>query len=221
MNPQDHRGQKRRLRTRQVIRPVRVQDRSVVLDLVDEVVDHVAGKRQLVILEQADLDEVTVPAVHFIEASAWHHVGSGQIQQAVLLDAGGVLGERGQRNRAEFFLAENLAQRALYAGPVLPTRDVDRPGCSWRQVQFWIDRGGRQVAIRAGQRRPRGLDVLSDRVQLWCRWQPGLTGNQPDQAKSKKQHRDAERGRASAEATARQALRTGIGFIMFTWPAEV
>jgi hypothetical protein len=85
IDAQQHLSQERRLRASQVISAVGVQDLSIVADLVEEVVRHVLGQRNLVIAQQAKLDEIAIPPVHFIEAAARHDVGPRQIQQTLIL----------------------------------------------------------------------------------------------------------------------------------------
>src|SRR5262249_56360467 len=62
----DHRGEKRRLRTREVVSSIRVEDGAVVLDLEEEVLDHIASELEHAVLHEAANDEVAVPAVHFV-----------------------------------------------------------------------------------------------------------------------------------------------------------
>ena len=49
-----------------------------MLDLEEEVVDHALGERFAMVGFKSEQDEVTVPAVHLIEASAGHDVGKGR-----------------------------------------------------------------------------------------------------------------------------------------------
>ena len=120
-----------------------------MIDLVDEVVDHVACKRELSILEQSHLDEVTVPAVHFVEPSARNDVRAGQIQESVLFDAREVRRERLQVNGAELLLIQNLLYAARNARAILTPGDVDGPGSARRSVQLRVLCRGRKVAIGA------------------------------------------------------------------------
>ena len=115
VDAQDHAGQKGRLRAGQVIGAVRVQNRAVVLDFVHEVVDHVARGSYLVILEQPDLDEITVPAVHLVEAATRDDIRAGQVQETVLLDCRQIGGKRLQFDGGELFLTQNLPDLARHA----------------------------------------------------------------------------------------------------------
>src|SRR5947199_4233658 len=81
-NAEDHSRQERRLRAREVIGSVRVEDEAVILDLVNEVLDHVARKSRLAIAQQPNLDEVTVPPVHLVEATAGHDVRGWKVEEA-------------------------------------------------------------------------------------------------------------------------------------------
>lgn len=82
---EDHARQERRLRAREVIGAVRVQDLAVVHDLVEQVVGHILRQIQTAVAHQAEQDEVAVPAVHLIEASARHDVGARQVEKPRLL----------------------------------------------------------------------------------------------------------------------------------------
>ena len=75
VNGRGHRGEKRRLRACQKIGAVGVQDFSVAVDLIDEIIHH--GLRQIdpTIFEQAQRDEVAVPTVHLVETPPGNHEG--------------------------------------------------------------------------------------------------------------------------------------------------
>ncbi len=87
---QYHRTQKGRLGTRQIIGSVRVQQSAVVFNLEEKVFDHATGEVDPAVAQQSQDDEVAVPAVHFVEASAGHHVLVLQIEQTVRMDCAGV-----------------------------------------------------------------------------------------------------------------------------------
>jgi len=53
-----------------------------MLDLKEEVVDHVFGQGFVVIGFETQENEEAVPAVHFIESPAWDDVRIRQIEQA-------------------------------------------------------------------------------------------------------------------------------------------
>src|SRR5438309_192715 len=61
------RQQQWRLRPRQVIGPVRIQDLAVHTDLIQEVVRHILCQGKLSIPKQTQLNEVAVPAIHLVE----------------------------------------------------------------------------------------------------------------------------------------------------------
>ncbi len=158
---QHHRRQQRRLRARQVVRAVRVQDAAVVAHLVDEVVDHVAREGDLVVAQQPQDDEVAVPAVHLVEAAAGHDVGAGQVQQAGLADrcARVIDGQRAQVDAGQIGRGERLGQRGRDGAAILVGGDVHRPGRA-RRVRDLVVRGGaRQVGERPRERLPRIADV--------------------------------------------------------------
>ena len=77
----NHRSEKRRLRARQIVSAIGVEHRAVMLDLKEEVIHHALGQCFAVVGFQAKHDEVTVPAVHLVEAAAGNDVGIGQIEQ--------------------------------------------------------------------------------------------------------------------------------------------
>src|SRR5260221_11331896 len=87
---QYHRTQKGRLGTRQIIGSVRVQQSAVGFNLEEKVFDHATGEVDPAVAQQSKDDEVAVPAVHFVEASAVHHVLVLQTEQTVRMDCGGV-----------------------------------------------------------------------------------------------------------------------------------
>ncbi len=80
----DHRGEKRRLRTGEEVGAVGVEDGAVVFDLEEEVLDHAPGERliRFVLSDEAEDDEITVPAVHFVESASGHDVAIGKVEEA-------------------------------------------------------------------------------------------------------------------------------------------
>jgi len=78
----NHRGEEGRLRAGEVIGAIGVEDGAVVFDLEEKVLDHPASEIGAFVGDQAEYDEVAVPAVHLVEAAAWNDVGVGQIEQA-------------------------------------------------------------------------------------------------------------------------------------------
>src|SRR5580658_4750370 len=81
VNFADHRAEKRGLRAGEEVGAVRVKDGSVVFDLEEKILDHVSSELGSVVVDQAEDDEVAVPAVHFVEAASWYDVGIGKIKQ--------------------------------------------------------------------------------------------------------------------------------------------
>jgi hypothetical protein len=77
----DHRRKKGRLRTREIVRPVRVQNPPVVLNFEEEVLHHISCQIEMPVLQQTQQDEIAVPAIHFVEAATRHHISIRQIQQ--------------------------------------------------------------------------------------------------------------------------------------------
>ncbi len=87
----DHGSKKRRLRTSEEVGAICIEDRAVVFDFEEEVLDHTLGKfgaRLIFLFDEAEDDEVAVPAVHFVEAAAGHDVAIGKIEQAFSWDFG-------------------------------------------------------------------------------------------------------------------------------------
>ncbi len=82
VDTEQHLGQEWRLRPHQVVGAVGIQNLAVVADLVEGVVGHVLGESVAMIAQQADLNEVAVPAVHLIEPAARNNVRPRQIQEA-------------------------------------------------------------------------------------------------------------------------------------------
>src|SRR5882762_6773642 len=90
INGQYHRTQKRRLGTGQIISPIRVQQSAVVFDLEEEVFHHATGEVGPAVAQQTQDNEVAVPAVHFVEASAGHDILVLEIEQTMGMDCVGV-----------------------------------------------------------------------------------------------------------------------------------
>ena len=78
---QNHRRQKWRLRSRQVIRAIRIQHRAVVLDLKEKILHHPLRQLDAFVAQQSANDEVAVPPIHLVESSARHDVLVRQIQK--------------------------------------------------------------------------------------------------------------------------------------------
>ena len=80
---ENHRTQKRWLRAGEMICAIGIKHRSVVFDLVEEVLDHALRQVNPAIAQQATNNKVTIPTIHFVEHAARHHVAMLQIQQSV------------------------------------------------------------------------------------------------------------------------------------------
>ena len=163
-NAEDHFGQKRRLRSRQEVRTVRVQDHPVVRDLVEEVVDHVARERQLAVPQQPELDEVAVPAVHLVEAAAGDDVRVGEVEEPGFGDRLRAIGQRADVEPREVRGGQRRRELPFDRGAIFVAGDVERPARVRVAVHFRIRRGARQIADRAGQHRPGTFDVAADRL---------------------------------------------------------
>ena len=70
---QRHGGEEGRLRTREVIRAVGVQNLAIMSNLVNEIVHHGFCQIDAVIFQQPQCLEVAIPTVHFVKTPAWHH----------------------------------------------------------------------------------------------------------------------------------------------------
>jgi hypothetical protein len=164
VDPQHHPRQERRLRARQIVGAVGVQNRAVVLDLVEEVLHHVPRALELGVAQQPHLDEVAVPAVHLVEAASGDHVGAREVQQPVLAHGFPARGQHAQVDRREALGPQALAQLALDALLVLARREVHRKGPPWRQAQLRVAGRLRQIGGRACERGPTRFDVGAHRL---------------------------------------------------------
>src|SRR4029077_6710491 len=79
---QDHRTQKRRLRTGKVVRAIRVEDAAVMFDFKEKVFHHAPSQVDFAGPQQAANDEIAVPAVHLVESSAGNDIGILEEKQA-------------------------------------------------------------------------------------------------------------------------------------------
>lgn len=95
VNSESHGGEERGLRTREVVGAIGVKEGSVVFDLEDEVIDHAFCEFDALVFEQADDDEVAIPAIHLVEASAWHYVFIRKVEESVALKLIDVEGSSG------------------------------------------------------------------------------------------------------------------------------
>jgi hypothetical protein len=163
---EDHAGQKRRLRPAQEIRAIRIEHHAVLVDLVEEVLNHVPRELHLAVAKQADQDEITVPAVHLVEAAARNDIGMREVEETVLRDRQRVRRQRSQLDVGELRLGEHAGELTREPIAIFLRRHVNRPRLARLPGQLRIGRGGREVARRTAERGPAGLDVLPDLVDL-------------------------------------------------------
>src|ERR1700733_6536710 len=81
----DHRREKRRLRTGEKVGAVGIENCAVVFDFVEKVLDHSPGKLCIsfvLFFNEAEDDEIAVPAVHFVESASGDDVTIGKIEEA-------------------------------------------------------------------------------------------------------------------------------------------
>src|ERR1700676_5814832 len=90
MNRHDYGAEKGRLRSRQIIGAIRIQNGAIVFDLEEEILDHSFGKFRPAIPQKSDQDEITIPTVLFIEASTRYHVAILEIEKPGLGQLGGI-----------------------------------------------------------------------------------------------------------------------------------
>jgi len=84
----DHGGEEGRLRASEVIASVGIEYGAVVVDLEEEVFDHVAREVGTLVGYESENDEVTVPSIHLIEAAARNDIGFRKIEQAFVGNIG-------------------------------------------------------------------------------------------------------------------------------------
>ena len=133
----DHRGQKRWLRTREIVSTIGIEDRAVVFNLVEEVLDDAARVVALAVFQQPDDDEVAVPAIHFVEAAAWDNVFVRQVKQTMrvqLLDRNGP--EAGNFLRQVLDLNSAFAQCRNCRRRRHPIRQVEHRGRSRSELRI-------------------------------------------------------------------------------------
>ena len=132
---QDHLGEKRRLRSGQIICPVGIEDFPVVSDFVQEIVRHVLCEADLAVAQKAQLYEITVPPVHFVETASRHDVRPRQIEQALI-------GERA-KDRVEAAAVRSFAYpRASSRGQaVFPSHECQTGGRCRSASGHWAKDG--------------------------------------------------------------------------------
>ena len=156
---QDHRGEEWRLRARQKIGAVGVQDRAIVFDLEEEVFDDAAREVEPLVFHQSAHDEVRVPAVHFVETAAGDDVAVREIKQSGRGDVGRDLSRPrdGHRKLLDLDVAALLH---------LTDRRGHRESCGQIQNRLFNQLGIDDcvaVGHGAGERIPAGVDVFENR----------------------------------------------------------
>src|ERR1700733_5643022 len=137
VNLSDHGSEKWRLRTSEIVGAVCVEDCSVVFDFEEEVFDHVAGEVCALVFDQAEDDEVAVPAVHLVEAAAGHNVGVGQIEETFVrnFSYANVAHMCNFARQVPTFNSALLLNRTNGGGDGHALRQVE----NWRRRDPWID----------------------------------------------------------------------------------
>ena len=82
----DHRSEEGRLGASQVIGAVGIEDCAVMRDFEEEIFYHPTRQVDSAVAQQSDDDEITIPAVHFIESAAGHYVTIFEVKQSMRLD---------------------------------------------------------------------------------------------------------------------------------------
>jgi len=151
-----------------------------VSHLIEMIVGHVLGELDPPGLQQAHRDEVAVPPVHLVEAPAGDDVGMRQIEQPVWIDCAHVLA-RIFREHPQVYLRPLLgrqrpAEALAHRGGVLAGSHVEGPGRAGLVVNLLVGQGGEQVAVRAGEGDPGGVDVGPEGVEALRRRQRNSGG---------------------------------------------
>ena len=195
----DHGCQKRRLRAREVVSAVSVEDGAVVLDFKEEVIDDPLGERLVMVGFQSKKNEKTIPAIHFVEAAAGNDVGMRKVEQA-----GG--SEFFGADVAEFLDAPRQSDD-LDLALLLERGDVGWSGHACGQIQ---DRDGRDFGIDfcvgertaigdgASERVPCGMDVAERGLRIGCCGRRRLGGGRckrSEKEKTRKLHEGSGRVR--------------------------
>lgn len=148
------------MRAGEVVGSVRVQNRSVVLDFVDRLFHQTGCQKIVATPQQAALDEVGVPAVKLVEASAGNHIGAGEIKQPVVADLLELERKNPQLDAGEGEVANGRPKLLLDGRGVLTAGKVDiepavRPGA----IDLGVLGGDDEVVVIAGKGLPRGINV--------------------------------------------------------------
>jgi hypothetical protein len=121
-----------------------------MVDLVNNVVGQITGQGELGVTEQAHLNEIAVPAVHFVEAPAGNDPWQWQIEKAVLADGRGIGRQSKETNFFEVRRWHFGTKRGLHVAEIFVSRDIDRQGAARGSREFGINGGQRQAAVSAG-----------------------------------------------------------------------
>src|ERR1700686_23493 len=82
MDGHHHGTEKWRLRARQIVSAIRIEQGAVVFDLEEKIVDHSAREVQPSIAQKTADNEIAIPSVHFIEAAAGNNVFILEVEEA-------------------------------------------------------------------------------------------------------------------------------------------
>src|SRR4029077_6449196 len=69
------------------------QDSAIVLNFVEEILDHTFRQFSAIVAKQTANDERAVPALHFIELSAGYDVWMFEVKKPVFSDCGAFVGD--------------------------------------------------------------------------------------------------------------------------------
>ena len=100
VHSENHGTEKWRLGAGEVIGAIGIKNGPIVVDLKEEILHHASCEIESAVFKKAANNEVAVPTVHFIEASAWDDVRIGQVEQALHRKTRRInLAEAGNRSR--------------------------------------------------------------------------------------------------------------------------
>jgi hypothetical protein len=127
MDGKDGEAEDRRLGAGEVVSAVGVQHGAIMVDLVNHLIRQLSGGFIFTVEEKSERDGPAIPAVHFIEPAARHHVTVGKIEQTVLIDLIPFGRQRTQGDLIEVPRGHGLAQGSFDRAGILPIREIDRP----------------------------------------------------------------------------------------------
>src|ERR1019366_5105147 len=100
--------------------------------------------------KSASMAGFSMPTVHLVETPARHHVGMGQVEQALLAHGSGVFGKRTEIDFLKVFGRHVVPQLLPDGFQILIARHVDRPTPLGTGLKLGIRRSRRQRAVGAG-----------------------------------------------------------------------